>query len=185
MPRLKRHRQELFAQAIVKGAKDGVTQRAAYVAAGYKSQGDAIDINASRLIRSDKVQQRMDELTRPAIRKARVSVESLLNELDTTVRDARAAKQHSVVVTALGMMARLVGLLRTELVVGSPSEFRDCETPQHVYDQVCADLGENAAKAMKLLALADDGDPGEALALLDELRARLEDRAAAEALPIA
>jgi len=150
MPALKRPRQELFVRNLINGAKKGVTQRQAYIEAGYEARGDYADACASRLASSDKVKARMDEIIRPPLRKSRVTVESLLAELDTTVKDAREAKQHAVVVNALKLMADLLGMLRTQIEVGRVGEF-DGLTPEQVIEQIRDELGEDAAAALAAL----------------------------------
>jgi hypothetical protein len=161
MPPLKRPRQELFVRNLINGAKKGISQRQAYVQAGYEARGDYADACASRLASSVKVRDRMDELAAPAVRKTRVSVESLLAELSTTIEDARAAKQHSVVVTALTLSAKLVGLLKDQIEVGGPGAFNNASSPEGVIDAVIEDAG---------------GDPRQALADLDRMREMLEAR---------
>jgi phage terminase small subunit len=116
MPALK-PRPELFVQTLVRGAKHGISARQAYIAAGYTARDGSADACASKLLKTDKVKQRMEEITRPAVRKTQVSVESLLNELSQTIEDARSAKQHGVVIAALTLSAKLVGLLRERIDV--------------------------------------------------------------------
>jgi phage terminase small subunit len=99
MPAL-RPRAELFVQTFLKGAKQGVTARQAYIAAGYRSRGDAADACASRLLSSAKVKARIDELARPAVRKMQFSLENLSVELEKTIADARSKGQNSVVIRA-------------------------------------------------------------------------------------
>jgi hypothetical protein len=65
--------EELFAQ----GLAQGLTSRAAYVAAGYK----ASDAAASHLSRNVKVQARVLGFTTKAAEKAGVTIERIVNEL--------------------------------------------------------------------------------------------------------
>ena len=58
MPKLKNQRHERYAQARTRG----LSQRDAYIDAGYKARGDAADQAASRLSRNIKVQARVEEL---------------------------------------------------------------------------------------------------------------------------
>jgi hypothetical protein len=85
--------------------------------AGYKTSGHGSEVAASRLLKDVEVKGRLDELARPAVQKTRISVESLLSELETTIADARAAKQNTVVVQALTLSAKLVGLLKEKVVI--------------------------------------------------------------------
>ncbi len=168
MPILKNSRRELFAQNVIKGARNGWSQAEVYLRSGYKARGHAAEVAASRLLKFDEVRMRVDELMRPAIRKSRITIESLLAELETTIADARKAKQHSVVVRSLELAARLAGLLREKIEVGSPDEFAACATKEQVVDKLIADAGSPAV-------LIDE---------LHEIIIMIEERAATMALDV-
>jgi phage terminase small subunit len=117
MAPLKPHRRELFCRAVITAAKLGKSQGWAYTEAGYSAGEMSAHANASRLLKNDSIKGRIAELGAPAVKRTQVSVESLLNELETTIKDARAAKQHNTVVQALTLSAKLVGLLREKIDV--------------------------------------------------------------------
>lgn len=73
MPPLKNQRHELFAQALAKGK----TGDEAYAAAGFSRDRR----NASRLTTNDAIKNRVAELVEPAIRKTKITIEELLEEL--------------------------------------------------------------------------------------------------------
>lgn len=170
MAPLKSPRREAFAQNVAKSPKTGKTLGPCYIEAGYKARGHSAESLGSQLLKNAEVKQRIDEIMRPALKKARVSVESILAELETTIQDARAAKQHSVVVNALTLSAKLVGLLRDRIEVGGPGDFGELTT-EKVIDDMITQLG--------------GGDAAMALASFDELiagvRATMEERAARHA----
>jgi hypothetical protein len=139
----------------------------AYIASGYEGRGHVAESGGSRLMSYGEVQMRVDELTRPAVRKTRVTIESLLAELETTIADAREAKQHSVVVRSLELAAKLVGLLKDRVEIGGPSEFAGLQTSEQVY---CAVIDN-----------VFNGDPAAALAALEEMHAAVEALAAERA----
>jgi hypothetical protein len=116
MPAL-RPRAELFVQTLIRGAKHSVTARQAYIAAGYTARDGSADACASKLLKTDKVRARLEELGRPMMKRTQVSVESLLNELERTIGDARLAGQHGVAVRALELSAKLVGLLKEKVEI--------------------------------------------------------------------
>jgi hypothetical protein len=149
MPALRPHRREVFAHMAIKAAKTGKPQSWAYKQSGYNTDGNSAEAAASRLLSDVKVQMRIDELTRPAVKKTGVSVESLLLQLDETIADARKAKQHSVVVQCLSLSAKLVGLLRDRVEVGSPGDFDHLDAAGAI-EQVRLDHGEEAAKHLAL-----------------------------------
>jgi hypothetical protein len=117
MPTLKPHRRELFARNVIKAAQTGKSATWAYEQSGYTTTGNASEAAASRLLSDVKVQARISEIGRPAVQRTRVSVESLLNELETTISDARSENQHSVVIQALTLSAKLVGLLKEKVEI--------------------------------------------------------------------
>jgi hypothetical protein len=155
MPTLKLPRREQFAQNVAKSPKTGSSLAECYVKAGYAARNHSAEQLGSQLLKNIEVRNRVDEILRPAVAKTRVTVESLIAELETTIGDARAAKQHTVVVNALGLSAKLVGLLRDKIEVGAPGAFDQATT---VEDVARAWLDEH------------DGDLASVLETLDVMR---------------
>jgi hypothetical protein len=161
-------RQRAFATAIFKSPKTGQSQAACYASAGYRAEGHAAEVNASRLLKNAEVQAMIDQLARPVIKKARVTIESLLDQLDETITAARADGQHNVVVNALTLSAKLVGLLRERIEVGGAGEF----------------AGAKDASEIVAIFISEMGSPAEALLMIEDMRARVEALAADEAVPV-
>jgi hypothetical protein len=170
MPPLRNPKHELFCQRIATSPKNGLSQGQCYEASGFKTNGRSADACAARLLTEANVRNRISELIEPAVKKARVSIESLLDQLETTITDARATKQHSVVIQALTLSAKLVGLLRERVEIGGPGSFAACESPGDLMQALFADM-----------------TPVEALAALDDLRSQVEAFAsdAATLVPVA
>jgi len=145
MAPLRLPRREKFAQEVAKSPKTGKSITKCYEASGYRSTGNASEVSASRLLSSDQVKGRVDEILRPVVAKTRVTVTSLLNELEQTIGDARAARQHGVVIAALALSAKLVGLLRDQVEIGRPGEFARIQTAEEVLERVRFELGDKAA----------------------------------------
>ncbi len=103
MPVLQNSRHEKFAQALAKGA----TATEAYASAGYKGDRTA----ASRLSTNVNVAQRVAELQGRAAKRAEVTMESLLIELEEARSLALAEKQSSAAVSATLGKAKLTGLI--------------------------------------------------------------------------
>lgn len=103
MPVLKNACHEKFAQALAKG----MNATEAYATAGYKGDRTA----ASRLSTNVNVAQRVAELQGRAAKKAEVTLESLLTELEEARVIALAEKQSSAAVSATMGKAKLTGLL--------------------------------------------------------------------------
>lgn len=70
--------QERFCRFIV----EGFNQREAYQKAGYIGPPESLDANASRLIRQDKVQNRIAELRAPAAEKASLTAAHFAKRLE-------------------------------------------------------------------------------------------------------
>src|SRR5438309_11570513 len=107
MAAIKNQRHELFASLIFKSPKTGMSNRDCYHAAGYRTTDDSADASCARLLASARIQERISELRAPVVRKSRVTVESLLAELDATVSAARDAKQFSAVNGALSLIDKI------------------------------------------------------------------------------
>jgi hypothetical protein len=167
MPML-RPKREAFAHAVLRSAKNGKSLAACYIESGYRARGHAAESNASRLLNFAEVKMRLEELARPAVQKTRVTVESLLDQLDETITAARADGAHGVVVSALTLSAKLVGLLRERIEIGGAGEFAGAKTVEDIVG----------------MFIADNGGPAEALEMLDVLRTEVERRAGDHALVV-
>ncbi len=165
MPVLKNLKHETFCQLLLEGTRNGWNAAEAYRRV-YGAEGHAAESAASRLLKNVEVQARIAELRAAVTRKSKVTVESLLAELDATVQAARKAKQFGAVNGALTLIGKLTGLLRDRLEVGGVGEFESCNSSADVIDKM----------------IADAGSPQAALAMFDELRGLVEARAAGRAI---
>jgi len=124
-------RQELFAQGLMRG----MSQREAYKLAGYKvpekakdkAGASAIDANASRLIRNDKVGLRLADMEAAKRISDSVTVQSVSLMLADVYDDARRFKQIGAAATAAMGIAKLHGLLvdRVEDITRRPARSPD------------------------------------------------------------
>ena len=167
MAPLRNLRHENFCQLMLQAPKRGWSNAEVYRQSGYRAEGNGAEVNASKLLSPTKIQQRIAELNAPAVRKARVTVESLLAELDATVQAARAAKQFGAVNGALTLVGKLTGLLRDRLEVGAPSDFALAETPDEVVSRMIEDWGAQ-----------------EALRVAELIKRLIEERASGRALDV-
>lgn len=169
MGALKNLRHESFAQQLVMAQKFGWTQGAAYSRAGYSAEGMAAEAAASRLLKDVKngIAGRVQEIVGAGAKRARVTVQDLLADLDRVMSRAETAEQFSAAQQAIVSKAKLLGLMKEKLEISS-GDFSQCETPGQVVDKLLQDL-------------SDLGDP---LAALDELREQLVQRLADQARDI-
>jgi hypothetical protein len=99
-------RQLKFCLAIV----EGNTNAKAYAKAGYKCNSRQVtEVNASRLLKSAKVQAKIAELRLPATRKAGITLEWLTEEARQNIEFARHCEQPAAVTGALALLAKLHG----------------------------------------------------------------------------
>ena len=98
---------ELTAQELAKGA----THREAYKAAGYQaSTANSLDANSSRLISSDKVKSRVQELQMEASKTIAITLEGQIAKLEDLLNQAKQLKQISAGVSAIDKQNELMGL---------------------------------------------------------------------------
>jgi hypothetical protein len=166
MPALRNARHEAFAQQLVHGQKFGWTRGSCYSRSGYKAEGESAESAAWRLLKNveNGIAARVAEIVGKGAKRAEVTVQSLLEELEAAREGATSAEQFAAVTGAVIAKAKLKGLMVDRLAVGSPSDFAACETVEQVLDKM---LGEQT--------------PAEALMQLDELRGLIEQRAANQA----
>jgi phage terminase small subunit len=99
-------RREKFCRFIVQGQP----QQQAYENAGY-SCFKGVSVAASRLLKSVSVQKRIGELQREAARRAAVTAELILRELEEARLAAMESGQYGAAVAASLGRARVAGLL--------------------------------------------------------------------------
>jgi hypothetical protein len=150
MPILRNARHESFAQQLVHGQKYGWTRGSCYSRAGYKAEGEGAEVNASRLLRNAKngIAARVAEIVGNGAKRAEVSVQSLLNELDHVLAGAVDDKQFGAARAAIDSKARLKGLFIDRLEVGGAGSFAACEDTEAVIRQLMVEMTPEAALAL-------------------------------------
>jgi hypothetical protein len=122
---LKNVKHEVFAQQLVHGQKFGWTRGACYSRAGYKAEGESAEVSASRLLNNVKngVAARVQEIVGAGAKRAAVTVESLMDELNAVLNGAVDAKQFGAARAAIDTKARLKGLMHDRVEIGRVGEF--------------------------------------------------------------
>lgn len=145
MPALHNPRHERFARAWI---KLGVASEA-YRKAGYKAdKPGSVWTSAWRMLRHEQVQRRIRELKKQMATRNRITVDSLVEELDEARVAAMALSQPSAAISASMSKARLVGLIVDRKEQGAPGDFAAMQTEEQVLAAVRAELGEGAAAAL-------------------------------------
>src|SRR5262245_41939000 len=111
MPPLDNRRHEAFAQALFEGLSEGITQRAAYISAGYKARGNGAKVNACRLLKiAPAIAERVRELQAETALAKKATVETVVDELESARVIAEKNEQPSAMVAASMGKARILGL---------------------------------------------------------------------------
>ncbi|WP_315720159.1 MULTISPECIES: terminase small subunit [unclassified Bradyrhizobium] len=152
MPELPNRKRENFCNELL---RNHMNAGKAYQAAYGVAERHVADAAGSRLLRNVAVNARINELRRDVVPKTRVTVASLLTELQATVDAARAAKQFGAVNGSLTLIGKLTGLLRDQIEVGGVGEFDACQTPEDVIECMEADCGGPAELVEQLEFMLD------------------------------
>jgi hypothetical protein len=152
---LRNLRHETFAQLIAQAPKRGMSNAQCYREAGYRvDAGPACDVAASRLLSSDKVRARIDELIAPTIKRTRATVDTLAEQFDRVFDGAVSAEQYGAASNAAGLKAKLLGFMRTQIEVGPVGAFDQCLSIEDVAKQMLAD--QPAAAVIEQLGILRD-----------------------------
>jgi phage terminase small subunit len=134
MPVLTNPRHEAFALAIVESITKGKykTQAEAYRAAGYKPTSEAsAKACASRLLTiANRVGDRVRELQEQVARRKRVTVESIVDELEEARALAKDKEHTNTMVAATSAKAKILGLSVDRVEQGKPGDFANADNAQ-------------------------------------------------------
>ena len=179
MPALANIKHERFAQAIFESMarQDGQAfQGRAYKAAGYNvTNSNSARACASRLLTfANGVAERIHELKAEAAKHHRVTIQTIVEELEEARAIAREEKQTATMVTATNSKAKLYGLSVDRVETGKPGDFSDSNSTREIVDSVLKqanpDLesvtdeqrlmaGEEMARHARALQAIAAGDP--------------------------
>jgi hypothetical protein len=150
MPTLKNIRHEQFAQELVQSQRHGGTRGSAYSRAGYRAEGESAESAAWRLLKNveNGIAARVAEIVGKGAKRAEVTVESLLGELDHVLAGAVDDRQFGAARAAIDSKARLKGLFIDRLEVGGAGSFAACEDTEAVIRQLMAEMTPEAALAL-------------------------------------
>ena len=104
---LKNPRHERFCQYLY----EGHVATEAYKKAGYKSDGTAARVGASKLVTKTYIQERLKALQERGQKSADITVQSLTQQYQNAIRAASANDQQAVVIKGLDSLAKLHGLI--------------------------------------------------------------------------
>ena len=155
MPALANPRHERFARYYM---RCGVASEA-YRKAGYNTTTAlATRVNASRLLSHANVKRRIREIRKQMAGRTRITVDSLIAELEADRDLARALEQPSAAIAAVQLKARLAGLLVDRKETGAPGDFGALQSAEDVLAAVRRDLGDKAADLLQASLVEADED---------------------------
>jgi phage terminase small subunit len=128
MAPLRNTRHEKFCQFLLQGE----TAIDAHEKAGFARS----DANSSRLKANAKVAERLAELQNEVAGENKITVASLLDELEDARKRADSLDMLSAVVKAISEKAKIAGLMVQKVEVGGPGDFGACETIEAVADEM-------------------------------------------------
>jgi hypothetical protein len=129
MPPLDNNRHERFVQGLL----EGKSASQAYADAGYKPD----DGNAAHLRAKEKVKRRLAELQGEVVKETKLTVESLIGELEAARQQATNLKQLSAAVSAVEAKARIGGMMIQKVEVGSPGSFDSEASIPEIIKEMC------------------------------------------------
>jgi phage terminase small subunit len=140
MPPLPNVRQERFVQGLFQGKS--ATQ--SYIDAGYKPSQP----NSSRMTWYDMVQARLGELQQETVKESKITVESLMAELEDARAKATDLNQLAAAVRATSEKIKLSGLAVQKIEVAEREYFSDDMSTQDILTEVARKAGREAAIAL-------------------------------------
>lgn len=155
MPALLNPRQERFCQLL----KQGVSPYRAYPLAGYKKHPG----EPYRLRENPRVKRRLTELTKAMAMKARVTVETITDELNAVAQGAANDAQWSAAQAAIVAKAKLHGYMIDRKESGAPGDFANLQSTDDVLKALREALGADVT-ALVQAVLGRDGESNSGLA---------------------
>lgn len=177
MPALTKARHEAFARAIVAQLGGKYTsQGAAYVAAGFTAKGvgesgGSAEVCAARLLkRVQPIAERVAELQAIAAKRKKVTVETIVDELEEARDIAKEQGQSAAMVAASTGKAKILGLVVDRTEQGKPGDFSQAQDSQAIARSLLKQAGMNESELT-----GQNGDVAcqEALEALDHFQKRI------------
>jgi hypothetical protein len=151
MAQLRNIRHEHFCREFIKTGGNG--------AEAYRRVADRFpnkplrNPNAARVIactirKRPEVRRREQELRQMIAKKADITLDKLLSDIQEAIAMARAQAKPNDLVNAAMAQAKLVGLLRDRIETGQPGDFDGLENISDILEKVQADVGPEAALAL-------------------------------------
>lgn len=109
-------KREAFAQAVASGMTQADAYRAAFDAS--KMKPETIQSAASRLMAYSKVSARVEEIRRPVVKRAQITLEAHLERLRQLSEKAEQAEQYSAAISAEVSRGKASGLYTEKVELG-------------------------------------------------------------------
>lgn len=150
---LKNPRYEMFVREYIRNGGIGgqayrkVAKRYPYQARGVQNDG-SYRVVACILRKRPEIQRREQELREQMAKKADITMEKVLTDIQEAMNLARAQAKPNEIVNAAMSQAKLVGLLRDRVETGDVGDFDGMENLSEILEKVAEEAGPEAALAL-------------------------------------
>lgn len=179
MAALKNIRHELFVREYIRnGGLGGQAYRKVSKQYPRKITGvnnpNSYRVVACQLRKRPDIQQREQELRDKMAKKADITIEKVLTDIEEAMNLARAQAKPNEIVNAAMSQAKLVGLLRDRVEHGDVGDFEGMENLSDIIAKVSDEIGPEAALALSKILGVDKAEnaqdkKGEADGLIDQM----------------
>jgi hypothetical protein len=181
-----RPKQEAFAQALAKSVRNGMSVADCYLSSGYRCHDrHSAETAGSRLSKNVEIQARVNEIVRPAVKRAGLSLEQLVVETEAVLRGAKEDRAFGACVSALGLLARIHEMVR-EQGMADAVQYGGAKWSEEILQLVRDLIGDGPAAVVAAAITSDvySKDIDKALELIDGIRADLLARRSAKAIVV-
>jgi hypothetical protein len=97
------------------------------------------------LLSFGEVKMRLSEMSQPVTRRAQVSMQALLAQLDQTINEARADRAHGAVIAAYGLIVKIAQMMHDQV---EHQEFGGNLTSEQIEQMMLEEFGAEAVEKM-------------------------------------
>ena len=150
MPRLKSQRHELFARqyVLLDSAADAYRRTWEKYPMRAITHPDSARQIGWQILHRPEVQARIEELRDQMAKKADITMDKVLSDLQEAMGMAKLQGKPSDIITAAMSQAKLVGLLRDRVETGGVGDFDGMENISEILQKVAEEAGPEAALAL-------------------------------------
>lgn len=138
------YRQELFLRELMKTGVAAEAWRRVY----KPKSKEGAQVSACRTLKKPHVAKRYNELLERQMKKSDITVDKVLADYQHALDLAKSQGKAADIVNAAQAQAKLVGLLRDKVEVGSVGDFQDVNSVADILEIVGKEIGVEAATVL-------------------------------------